>query len=130
MLLVKREVRAVMDVCSRKKQIVPFTSGVVGVIVVVARVVVSRVVVARVVVACVVEAGVEELLCDILLHDALNPFSLTVPSEVSLMKREFPTEFIGPMILLEQNFPISGESRLLPSLISTKSYPQLPEFSK
>lgn len=67
---------------------------------------------------------------DTSLHEALKPFSLTEPSEVNLMNSEFPVEFIGPMIMLEQNFPIRGDLRLLPSLMSTKSNPQAPEFSK
>ena len=78
-----------------------------------------------------VDAREEEVLCDTLLHEALNPFSLTVPSDLSLINSELPVELIGPIILLEQNFPISGESRLLPSLMSTKSNSQaVPQFSK
>lgn len=53
--------------------------------------------------------GVVGVLCDILLHVARKPFSLTVPSDTSLMKSEFPVELMGEMIVLAQNLPMSGE---------------------
>ena len=53
--------------------------------------------------------GVVGVLCDILLHVARNPFSLTVSSDTSLMNSEFPVELMGEMIVLAQNFPMSGE---------------------
>lgn len=62
-------------------------------------------------------------------HEALKPFSLTLPSDESRINSALPVETIFPMIMLEQNVPISGESIIAPSRISTKSYAQSPEFS-
>ena len=86
-----------------------------------------RVVDSGVVKRCVLEVKAS---LDTIFHDALKPFSLTVPSDVSFMNSEFPVETILPMIILEQNVPINGESARAPSLISTKSNTQLPEFSR
>ena len=73
---------------------------------------------------------VVEVVYDTNFHEALKPFSLTLPSDVSRTNSELPVEMIFPMIMLEQNIPISGESTIAPSRISTKSNSQLPEFSK
>lgn len=73
--------------------------------------------------------GVEAVFDGTNFHEALKPFSLTLPSDVSRINSELPVETIFPMIMLEQNVPISGESTIAPSRISTKSNAQSPEFS-
>ena len=95
-------------------------------------VVILRVLVAWVVVAwveeaalvlgiCVVDARMVEVPNGTLLHDALNPVSLTLLSDLNFMNRELSDERIGAMMLLAQNLLIREENSLLPSLTSTKS---------